>query len=109
MNAQSEKLFAGALTPLSWVARAVGLEVWAVEKLMPEDFRSAENFQTVKDVPCLTVAGLRVLSAAVERRGYAVMANELRVLANERAERSAIWEAGPVPMKEYWWRKEDAS
>src|SRR5690606_6593456 len=76
----------GALTPFYIVARAAGLETWALQKLVPEGLLGNPAFvDNSEAVTKLTPAGIAELARAVERRGYAVMAHSLRVLARERA------------------------
>ena len=76
----------GALTPFYLVARAAGLEAWALQKLLPDGFLNNPAYCVPAPVTEITPAGVDELARAVEKRGYAVMAHSLRVLAREKRE-----------------------
>lgn len=100
---------AGALTPFAVVARAAGLEEWALRKLEPEGFRSEENVRELGDTTHLTVAGIRALAEAVRTRGYAVRAHSLRVLADaqENTPSRALIVAAPKDGHPAWMDRAD--
>ncbi len=77
---------AGALTPFYVVARAAGLETWALQKLVPDGFLTNPKFCVPGPVTQITPEGVAELAQVVERRGYAVMAHSLRVLARDKRE-----------------------
>ena len=64
------------------VAKAANLEPWAVQKLLVDAF----GFPECAEAVALDVPQLRWLAGHVEKRGYAVMAHSLRVLASKTEE-----------------------
>jgi hypothetical protein len=89
---------AGALTPFYVVARAAGLETWALQKLVPDGFLDDARYCVPGPVTQITPEGVAELARVVEKRGYAVMAHSLRVLAREKRETpSRALVTQPVP------------
>jgi hypothetical protein len=68
---------AGAVTPFAKVARAAGLEEWALRKLLADAGPSLL-------LECLTPDNILEVGRIAEKRGYAVMAHSLRVLARQQ-------------------------
>lgn len=85
------------LLPYGHVAQAAGLEAWALRRLEPDDFRGPENCREVGEVCYLTVAGVRVLAERLKRRGYAIKAHALTVLANQHEGTPARGLIAPQP------------
>lgn len=102
----------GASAPYHFVARAAGLEEWALAKLEPEGFRTAENIVWANGIEQLTPAGILELADVLERRGYAARAHTLRVLARAQQETPSrqliteVWEKNAHPVHE-WQRRAD--
>lgn len=113
MSTQSP-ITAGALTPFYIVARAAGLETWALQKLLPEGFLGNPEFVDLsQSVTHLTPAGILELSKAVDKRGYAVMSHSLRVLARDRAQTPSRSLIAPAPKDEpvvhAWQQRKDCA
>lgn len=71
----------GALIPLAVVAKAANLEVWAVEKLLVDALPGQSGTAST-----MSLEHVRTLARHVEKRGFAVMAHSLRVLASKSQE-----------------------
>jgi hypothetical protein len=99
---------AGALTPFYLVARAAGLESWALEKLAHDaatgGFMLNDKFVVrAENIQQVTPEGILELSRAAEKKGYAVMAHSLRVLARDKRETPSRSLVAPWP-KHYAWQ-----
>jgi hypothetical protein len=81
----SAMVMAPALLPYGHVAKAAGLEEWALQRLEQARFRCDVNFREIDGRVFLTVAGVRVLAETLRQHGYATKAHALTVLANQHA------------------------
>jgi hypothetical protein len=87
---------AGALTPFVVVAREAGLESWALAKLEPDGFREAHVTEQ-GGVSYVTPDGIAALAQSAEKKGYAVMAHSLRVLARQTRDTPSRALIAPAP------------
>jgi hypothetical protein len=98
-----------ALFSAAEVARELGLEEWAVRLLHPGRFSSPDHWREEGAKLFYTVAGLEVLAAEVEKRGYKTRAHALRVFIAQRRDTPSRALVPPAPKSantgRFWWQE----